>query len=50
MAVKPWIGAIKEPTIPPLRIDKEAPGISYKINFVHGYKSDQVRQNLFYNP
>lgn len=49
MAVKPWIGAIKEPTTQPLDINPSIPDEAYEIDFVHGYKSDSVRQNLFYN-
>ena len=48
MACKPWIGAVKEPEqIPP--INKTPPDQSYEIEFVHGYKSDLTRQNLYYN-
>lgn len=50
MAVKPWLADIKEPTIDPLEINSEPPDVSYDFDFVHGYKSDQIRQNLFYNP
>lgn len=49
MAVKPWLGAIKKPNIEPLTINSAVSDESYEINFVHGYKSDSVRQNLFYN-
>jgi WD40 repeat protein len=49
MACKPWLGAIKKPEIEPLEENKERPDVTYKIEFVHGYKSDLTRQNLFYN-
>lgn len=49
MAVKPWLGAVKPPTIEPLHPDPSPPDVSFTFDFVHGYKSDQVRQNLFYN-
>ena len=48
MAVLPWKGAIKEPTNHP-PINKTIPDISYEIDFVYGYKSEEVRQNLLYN-
>ena len=48
MACKPWLGAIKAPDeVPP--INKNPPEESYEIEFVHGYKSDLCRQNLYYN-
>eukprot|EP00351_Strombidinopsis_sp_SopsisLIS2011_P002524 CAMPEP_0116886858 /NCGR_PEP_ID=MMETSP0463-20121206/20829_1 /TAXON_ID=181622 /ORGANISM="Strombidinopsis sp, Strain SopsisLIS2011" /LENGTH=70 /DNA_ID=CAMNT_0004547941 /DNA_START=566 /DNA_END=778 /DNA_ORIENTATION=+ len=48
MAVKPYVGAIKEPTSHP-KPTKAKPQESYEIDFVHGYKNETVRQNLFYN-
>ena len=50
MAVKPWLGAIKEPTTEPKQAIMAPPDVHYEIDFVHGYKSDGVRQNLFYSP
>ena len=50
MSCKPWLGAIKKPTTGPLEENAEPPECSYEIEFVHGYKSDQARQNLFYTP
>ena len=49
MSCKPWLGAIKKPTTEPLKEVKDRPDVSYAIEFVHGYKSDLTRQNLFYN-
>ena len=48
MACKPWIGAIKEPDVVPA-INPAIPDQQYEIDFVHGYKSDLTRQNLYYN-
>ena len=48
MACKPWLGAIKEPTEVPI-INPSPPQDTYEIDFVHGYKSDLTRQNLYYN-
>jgi len=48
MACKPWIGAIKEPDVVPV-INESKPDETYEIDFVHGYKSDLTRQNLYYN-
>ncbi len=48
MSVKPWLGAIREPKSHP-PINPNIPDQEYVIEFVHGYKSEDVRQNLFYN-
>jgi hypothetical protein len=42
MAVKPWKGAIKEPTHHP-PINPTKPDVEYKVDFVFGYKSDEGR-------
>lgn len=49
MACKPWLGAIKKPTVGPLAINKEKPDESFEIDFVHGYKSNIARQNCRFN-
>ena len=48
MAVKPWLGAIKEP-IPPPKINKNKPKDEYEIDWVYGYRSEEGRMNLFHN-
>ena len=48
MAVKPWIGSIKEP-IPVPKINPEKPQKDYVIDWVYGYRSDEGRMNLFFN-
>lgn len=48
MAVLPWKGAIKEPTNHP-PINSDVPNVSYKIEFVYGYRNEDARMNLFYN-
>lgn len=48
MAVLPWKGAIKEPTNHPEK-NEAPPDVTYTIDFVYGYKNEEVRQNLFYN-
>jgi hypothetical protein len=48
MAVKPWLGAIKEPDPKP-KVVKEKPDQQYAIDWVYGYKSDEGRMNLFLN-
>ena len=50
MSCKPWLGAIKKPTTGPLEEISDPPDCTYEIEFAHGYKSDQARQNLFYTP
>lgn len=49
MAVKPWLGAIKEPTqkYPAQTLNK--PKVEMKLEYVHGYRVKDCRQNLFYN-
>ena len=42
MAVLPWKGAIKEPTHHP-PINRTKPAVTYEIDFVYGYKSDEIR-------
>lgn len=51
--VKPWLGAVKPPTKPPI-INPEAPSEKLEIAWVHGYTSASsgkyaVSNNLFYN-
>ena len=48
MAIKPWRGACKEPREHP-HINPEKPEEQYEIEFVYGYKCEDVRQNLIYN-
>ena len=51
MACKPWIGAIKPPTdVDQIVVNASPPDEQFIIDFVHGYKSDLTRQNLWYNP
>ena len=49
MSVKPWKGAIRAPSeLPP--IIPEAPKIEPTVKFVFGYRTEEMRMNLFYNP
>ena len=48
MACKPWLGAIKAPDVVPA-INESMPDEVFEIDFVHGYKSNLTRQNLYYN-
>lgn len=51
MAVKPWLGAIKEP-IPAPQIggnSAKKPKEQYEIDWVYGYRSEEARMNLFFN-
>jgi hypothetical protein len=43
-AVKPWLGAIKEPTNHP-KPTKKAPKEEYAIDWVWGYRSEEARMN-----
>lgn len=50
MAVRPWIGQMKPPTTFK-RAEKGAnlaPNIDLKLDWVHGYKGDQAKNNLSY--
>ena len=47
-AVKPWLGAIKEPKTHP-KPNKAAPAENLEIDWVFGYRSEEARQNCFYN-
>ena len=41
-AVKPWLGAIKEPTNHP-KPNKKAPDQEFVIDWVYGYRSEEAR-------
>lgn len=47
-AVKPWLGAIKEPKNHPKSV-KKAPAEEYVIDWVYGYRSEEARQNVQFN-
>lgn len=49
MAVKPWLGAIKEPTDAPKKPKKSKPDDEYEMDWVYGYRSEEGRMNLFHN-
>lgn len=51
MAVKPWLGAIKEPSIP--HYDDKAngmkpPNCSINLDYAFGYRTKDMRKNLRY--
>lgn len=48
MAVKPWIGAIKEPSEHPDE-DPSKPDDEYKLEYVFGYRAEDSRNNLYFN-
>jgi WD40 repeat protein len=47
-AVKPWIGAMKEPSKPP-KSNPAAPDRKLTIDWVHGFRAFDSRSNLMYN-
>lgn len=53
MAVKPWMGAIKEPS-PGYYDDKKngflPPKCEISVEYVYGYRSKDMRSNIFYLP
>ena len=48
MAVKPWLGAIKEPTYDYPKQTKHAPSAEIELEYVHGYRVKDCRQNLYF--
>lgn len=48
MAVKPWLGAIKEPTYAYPNQTGAAPKSKIQLHHVHGYRTKDCRQNLYY--
>lgn len=48
MAVKPWIGQVAEPD-QHNDVNKEAPDVSYALEYVYGYRSADSRQNVYFN-
>ena len=49
MAVKPWIGAIKEPKSHP-PANPSPPAVSFALTHVYGYRCEDSRQSAFFNP
>ena len=47
-AVKPWLGAIREPEVHP-PFDPSPPEEDYKIDFVFGFRTEETRMNLHFN-
>jgi len=48
MAVKPWIGAVREPDNHP-EVNKDKPDTTYALEYVYGYRCQDSRQNVYYN-
>jgi len=48
MAVKPWIGAVKEPDNHP-EVNKDVPDESYALEYAYGYRCSDSRQNVYFN-
>ena len=49
MAVKPWIGAVKEPDNHP-EVDSSQPAQTLCLEYVYGYRCQDSRQNVYFNP
>jgi WD40 repeat protein len=49
MAVKPWIGAVKEPDSHP-EANPSPPDVSYNLEYAYGYRCQDSRNNVYYNP
>lgn len=48
MAVKPWIGALKQPTQPYYKGSGKAPNVDLELEYAHGYRTKDCRNNLIY--
>jgi microtubule-associated protein-like 6 len=51
MAVKPWMGAIKEPSQPYYnnkKVGHKPPPVDLAIEYVYGYRTKDMRSNLYY--
>ena len=48
MAVKPWIGAIKEPLNHPPP-NPSPPDVNFTLDYVYGYRCEDTRQNVYFN-
>jgi microtubule-associated protein-like 6 len=50
-AVKPWLGAIKEPKNKPWgkKVNEKAPKEDFEIDWVYGYRSEEGRMNCQFN-
>ena len=48
MAVKPWLGAIKEPTTTYYKSSGKAPNAQLNLEYAHGYRTKDCRNNLIY--
>jgi len=48
MAVKPWIGAVKEPSSHPPP-NPSPPDARYGLEYVYGYRCEDSRQNVYFN-
>ena len=50
MAIKPWVGTVKAMKPDPLpRVEQSPPDCTLSLDFVHGYRSFDTRDNLRYN-
>lgn len=47
-AVKPWLGAIKEPESHP-KPNSKPPKDDFEIDWVYGYRSEEARNNCMFN-
>lgn len=53
MACKPWMGAIKEPSGPyynDKKVGFKPPAASLDLEYVYGYRTKDMRNNLFFLP
>lgn len=48
MAVKPWIGAVKEPANHP-PANSSPPMVQFALEYVYGYRCEDSRMNAYFN-
>ena len=48
MAVRPWIGQVAEPS-QHNEVCNDKPDVTYKLEYVYGYRSADSRQNVHFN-
>lgn len=48
MAVRPWIGQVAEPDNHN-EVNTEQPDTTYTLQYVYGYRSEDSRQNVYFN-
>ncbi|CAI2384661.1 unnamed protein product [Moneuplotes crassus] len=48
MAIRPYEGAIEDPDVHN-NVNHDAPDVEYELEYVYGYRAEDIRMNCFYN-